>query len=103
MKAYDLLSYRHPTVPMLAQPVLRAEMEADMNEIVAGRKEKDVVLQTAVEKYRDIFAQLARNTDVFSEAMRDVVMQEDHAPAGSVANPQFVQCACGHPPAKAGG
>ncbi|ODQ81058.1 hypothetical protein BABINDRAFT_160475 [Babjeviella inositovora NRRL Y-12698] len=59
----------------LTKPFLRKELECDLGAVVAGRKTKDAVLATTVEKFRAVFAVCASKQAMLVASYREVIKE----------------------------
>ncbi|KAF2078252.1 hypothetical protein CYY_000442 [Polysphondylium violaceum] len=82
--AYDLMGFE------FSKPDLRAQIEADVAQISAGRKTKQQVLDDTINKYRNLFTLAMDNVACFDRAF-----SQHYDPYGSqitVAAPNFSKC-----------
>jgi len=82
--AYDLMGFE------FSKPNLRAQIEADVAQISAGRKTKQQVLTDTIGKYKDLFQLASDNVACFDQAF-----SQHYDPYGSnitVATPSFSKC-----------
>ena len=63
VEGYDEIGYS------LAKPFLRAELEANLTAICSGQKCKDDVIQSMVQKYKDVFIETTANVAKLDESL----------------------------------
>eukprot|EP01132_Coremiostelium_polycephalum_P010785 gene10785-13206_t len=81
---YDLMGFE------LSKPYLRAMIEADVQKISQGKISKEQVLQTTIQKYKEIFIEASKQLDKFDQSF-----SQFYAPLGqeyNIENEQFSRC-----------
>ncbi|XP_041363021.1 DNA topoisomerase 3-alpha-like isoform X2 [Gigantopelta aegis] len=69
VEGYDEMGYA------MSKPHLRAELESDLKLICEGRKNKDVVLQDQVRKYKEVFLEATRQAVKLDDALAQYLGQ----------------------------
>ncbi|KAK5577233.1 hypothetical protein RB653_002173 [Dictyostelium firmibasis] len=85
--SYELMGFE------FSKPNLRAAIEADVDKISRGQKTKQDVLQSTIEKYKQLYQLANQNTDCFDRSFREFYEPAD--PKGGefrVLVPQFSRC-----------
>ncbi|KAK2150363.1 hypothetical protein NP493_2796g00000 [Ridgeia piscesae] len=65
VEGYDAMGFE------MSKPHLRAELEADLKRICDGTKDKNVVLQAQVVKYRDVFVEVVQQATKIDTALAE--------------------------------
>ncbi|NWJ08096.1 TOP3A topoisomerase, partial [Crypturellus undulatus] len=93
VEGYDSMGYE------MSKPDLRAELEADLKLICEGKKDKLVVLQQQVQKYKQVFIEAVARANKLDEALAqyfgqgtEITEQEEVYPAVPVSVRKCPQC-----------
>ncbi|NWY02920.1 TOP3A topoisomerase, partial [Nothoprocta ornata] len=93
VEGYDSMGYE------MSKPDLRAELEADLKLICEGKKDKLVVLQQQVQKYKQVFIEAVARANKLDEALAqyfgqgtEIAEQEEVYPAMPVSIRKCPQC-----------
>ncbi|XP_068002649.1 DNA topoisomerase 3-alpha isoform X1 [Melanerpes formicivorus] len=93
VEGYDSMGYE------MSKPDLRAELEADLKLICEGKKDKSVVLQQQVQKYKQVFIEAVARANKLDQALAqyfgeaaEIVEQEEVYPATPAAVRKCPQC-----------
>ncbi|KFQ18375.1 DNA topoisomerase 3-alpha, partial [Merops nubicus] len=93
VEGYDSMGYE------MSKPDLRAELEADLKLICEGKKDKSVVLQQQVQKYKQVFIEAVARANKLDQALAqyfgeaaEIVEQEEVYPAMPVPVRKCPQC-----------
>ncbi|XP_035195608.1 DNA topoisomerase 3-alpha [Oxyura jamaicensis] len=93
VEGYDSMGYE------MSKPDLRAELEADLKLICEGKKDKSVVLQQQVQKYKQVFIEAVARANKLDQALAqyfgeatEIAEQEEVYPAMPVPIRKCPQC-----------
>uniref|UniRef100_A0A672UK74 DNA topoisomerase n=1 Tax=Strigops habroptila TaxID=2489341 RepID=A0A672UK74_STRHB len=93
VEGYDSMGYE------MSKPDLRAELEADLKLICEGKKDKSVVLQQQVQKYKEVFIEAVARANKLDQALAQyfgeatgTAEQEEVYPAMPVSIRKCPQC-----------
>ncbi|KFP89839.1 DNA topoisomerase 3-alpha, partial [Apaloderma vittatum] len=93
VEGYDSMGYE------MSKPDLRAELEADLKQICEGKKDKSVVLQQQVQKYKQVFIEAVARANKLDQALAqyfgeatEIAEQEEVYPAMPVSVRKCPQC-----------
>ncbi|XP_050173217.1 DNA topoisomerase 3-alpha [Myiozetetes cayanensis] len=93
VEGYDSMGYE------MSKPDLRAELEADLKLICEGKKDKSVVLQQQVQKYKEVFIEAVARANKLDEALAqyfgeaaEIPEQDEVYPAMPVSVRKCPQC-----------
>ncbi|NXP60465.1 TOP3A topoisomerase, partial [Chloropsis cyanopogon] len=93
VEGYDSMGYE------MSKPDLRAELEADLKLICEGKKDKSVVLQQQVQKYKQVFIEAVARANKLDQALAqylgeaaEVPEQDEVYPAMPVSVRKCPQC-----------
>ncbi|XP_067162434.1 DNA topoisomerase 3-alpha isoform X3 [Apteryx mantelli] len=93
VEGYDSMGYE------MSKPDLRAELEADLKLICEGKKDKLVVLQQQVQKYKEVFIEAVARANKLDQALAqyfgqatEIAEQEEVYPAMPVSIRKCPQC-----------
>ncbi|NXF88234.1 TOP3A topoisomerase, partial [Eubucco bourcierii] len=93
VEGYDSMGYE------MSKPDLRAELEADLKLICEGKKDKSIVLQQQVQKYKQVFIEAVARANKLDQALAqyfgeaaEIVEQEEVYPATPAAVQKCPQC-----------
>ncbi|XP_021266705.1 DNA topoisomerase 3-alpha isoform X2 [Numida meleagris] len=93
VEGYDSMGYE------MSKPDLRAELEADLKLICEGKKDKSLVLQQQVQKYKQVFIEAVARANRLDQALAqyfgeatEIVEQEEVYPAMPVSIRKCPQC-----------
>uniref|UniRef100_A0A8C2STD0 DNA topoisomerase n=1 Tax=Coturnix japonica TaxID=93934 RepID=A0A8C2STD0_COTJA len=93
VEGYDSMGYE------MSKPDLRAELEADLKLICEGKKDKSIVLQQQVQKYKQVFIEAVAKANKLDQALAqyfgeatEIAEQEEVYPAMPVSIRKCPQC-----------
>ncbi|KFP87266.1 DNA topoisomerase 3-alpha, partial [Acanthisitta chloris] len=93
VEGYDSMGYE------MSKPDLRAELEADLKLICEGKKDKSVVLQQQVQKYKQVFIEAVARANKLDQALAqyfgagtEITEQDEVYPAMPVSVRKCPQC-----------
>ncbi|EGC33055.1 hypothetical protein DICPUDRAFT_37309 [Dictyostelium purpureum] len=84
--SYELMGFQ------FSKPELRAQIESDVNEISKGRKQKEEVLRTTIERYKELFEIAFQNTDCFDRSFTQFYQLAEQRTNFHIEKPQLVLC-----------
>ncbi|NXI49685.1 TOP3A topoisomerase, partial [Chloroceryle aenea] len=93
VEGYDSMGYE------MSKPDLRAELEADLKLICEGKKDKSIVLQQQVQKYKQVFIEAVARANKLDQALAqyfgeatEIAEQEEVYPSMPVSVRKCPQC-----------